>query len=73
MKGEKGLSHVTSGNQKTAAAVEAASKSTKRKVIGSTAIENVVQRQVERVISNAIQSHMRARCVQWQQARREAS
>jgi hypothetical protein len=41
MKSKKASSRVTSANQETAAAAGAARRSTKRKAIGSAAVENV--------------------------------
>ena len=48
MKSKKASSRVTSANQETAAAAGAARRSTKRKAIGSAAVENVARRQFEK-------------------------
>jgi hypothetical protein len=71
MKSKKAPSRVTSANQETAAAAGAASRSTKRKAIGSAAVENVAKRQFEKTASRAVQAHTRA-SGQRQQARRDS-
>jgi hypothetical protein len=71
MKSKKASSRVTSANRETTAAARAASRSTKRKAIGSAAIENVAKRQFEKTASRAIQAHGRA-SGQRQQARRDS-
>ena len=71
MKSKKASARVTSANQEAAAAVEAASRSTKRKAIGSAAGKNVAKRQFEKTASRAIQAHTRA-SGQRQQARRDS-
>ena len=58
--GRKASSRVTSANQETAAAAGAARRSTKRKAIGSAAVENVAKRQFEKTAARAIQAHTRA-------------
>jgi hypothetical protein len=62
---------VTSASRETAAAARAASRSTKRKAIGSAAVENVARRQFEKTASRAIQAHGRA-SGQRQQASRDS-
>jgi hypothetical protein len=71
MRSKKASSRVTSANQETAAAAGAASRSTKRKQIGSAAVENVAKRQFEKTAARAIQGHIRA-SGQRQQARRDS-
>jgi hypothetical protein len=71
MKSKKASSRVTSASQETAAAARAASRSTKRKAIGSAAIENVAKRQFEKTPSRAIQAHTHA-SGQRQQKRRDS-
>ena len=71
MKSKKASSRVTSANQETAATARAARRSTKRKVIGNAAIENVARRQFQKTASRAIQAHTRA-SGQRQQARRDS-
>jgi hypothetical protein len=71
MKSKKASSRVTSPSQETAAAAGAASRSTKRKAIGSAAVENVAKRQFEKTVSRAIQAHTRA-SGQKRQARRDS-
>ena len=71
MKSKKASSRVTSGNQETAAAAGAASRSTKRKAIGSAAVENVARRQFEKTSARAIQAHTRA-SGQRRQAKRDS-
>jgi hypothetical protein len=71
MKSKKASARVTSANQETAAAAGAASRSTKRKAIGSAAVENVAKRQSEKTASRAIQAHARA-SGQKKQARRDS-
>jgi len=48
---------VVSANQETAAAAGAASRSTKRKAIGSADVENVAKRHFEKPAARAIQAH----------------
>jgi hypothetical protein len=71
MKSKKASARVTSPNQESAAAAGAASRSTRRKAIGSAAIENVSRRQFEKTASKTIQAHTRA-SGQRQQARRDS-
>ena len=71
MKSKKASARVTSPNQETAAASVAASRSTKRKAIGSAAVENVAKRQFEKTAAKKIQAHTRA-SGQRQQARRDS-
>ena len=71
MKSKKASSRVTSPGQETAAAAGAASRSTKRKAIGSAAVENVARRQFEKSGSRAIQGHTGA-SGQRRQARRDS-
>jgi hypothetical protein len=71
MKSKKASSRVTSANQEAAAASGAARRSTKRKAIGSAAVENVAERQFEKTASRAIQAHTRAGG-QKRQARRDS-
>ena len=71
MKSKKASSRVTSANQQTAAAAEAASRSTKGKAIGSAAIANIAKRQFEKTAAKAIQAHTRASGKR-QQARRDS-
>ena len=71
MKSKKASARVTAANQETAAATAAASRSTKRKAIGSAAVENVAKRQFEKTASKKIQAHTRA-SGQRQQARRDS-
>ena len=71
MKSKKASSRVTSASQETAAAAGAARRSTKRKAIGSAAVENVARRQFQKTASRTIQAHTRA-SGQRQQARRDS-
>lgn len=71
MKSKKASSRVTSANQEAAAAAGAAGRSTKRRAIGSAAIENVAKRQFEKSAAGTIQAHTRA-SGQRQQARRDS-
>ena len=71
MKSKKASARVTSANRETAAASGAASRSTKRKAIGSAAVENVAKRQVQKTASGAIRAHTRA-SGQRRQARRDS-
>jgi hypothetical protein len=71
MKSKKASSRVTSANQESAAAAGAARRSTKRRAIGSAAVENVAKRQFQKTASRTIQAHTRA-SGQRQQARRDS-
>ena len=71
MKSKKASSRVTSASRETAAAAGAASRSTKRKAIGSAAVENVARRQFEKTAARTIRAHARA-SGQRQQARRDS-
>jgi hypothetical protein len=71
MKSKKASSRVTSANREAAAAAGAASRSTKRRAIGSAAVGNVARRQFEKTSARAIQAHMRA-SGQRRQAKRDS-
>jgi len=71
VKSKKASARVTASNQATGAAGKASSRFTKRKAIGSAAIENVAKRQFEKTASRTIQAHTRA-SGQRQQARRDS-
>jgi hypothetical protein len=60
MRSRKASVRVTSADQEAAGAAGAASRSTKRKAIGSAAVENVAKRQFEKTASRAIQAHTQA-------------
>ena len=71
MRSKKASARVTSANQERAAAAGAASRSTKRKAIGRSAIDTVAKRQFEKTSSTRIQAHTRA-SGQKRQARRDS-
>ena len=71
MKSKKASSRVTSAKQESTAAARAASRSSRRKAIGSAAVENVAKRQFQKTGSMAIQAHTQARG-QRKQAKRDS-